>query len=79
MLMRLLLAALLSLPVMGTGVAETATAPAIYTPAAGSMERKAILDALHDAIGQQQGDQSSLVVVSMNVTDKWSWLHVRPT
>ena len=79
MLMRLLLAALLSLPVMGTGVAETATATAIYTPAAGSMERKAILDTLHDAIGQQQGDQSSLVVVSMNVTDKWAWLHVRPT
>ena len=79
MLMRLLLAALLSLPVMGTGVAETATAPAIYTPATGSMERKAILDTLHDAIGQQQGDQSGLVVVSMNVTDKWAWLHVRPT
>jgi hypothetical protein len=78
MLMRLLVAALLSFLIMGTGVAETATAPAIYTPAAGSMERKAILDALHDAIGQQQQAQDSLVVVSMNVTDKWAWLHVRP-
>ena len=78
MLMRLLLAALLSVLVMGASVAETVTTPAIYTPASGSMEHKAIVDAMRAAIVQKHGDQIRLEVITMNVTDNWAWLHTRP-
>jgi ABC-type glycerol-3-phosphate transport system substrate-binding protein len=78
MLMRLLLASLVSLLVVATGVAETVTKAAIYTPAAGSTEHRAIIDAMRDAVRQQHGDGVRLEVVTMNVTDNWAWLHTRP-
>ncbi|MGD8234655.1 MAG: hypothetical protein PVG16_03600 [Chromatiales bacterium] len=78
MLIRLLLASLFSMLVMTSSVAETVSNPTIYTPAAGSVEHKAILDAMRDAIRQKHGDQTRLEVVTMNVTDNWAWLHTRP-
>jgi hypothetical protein len=78
MLMRLLLASLLSMLVMTSSVAENVSDPTIYTPATGSMEHKAILDAMRNAIRQKHDDQSSLEVVRMNVTGNWAWLHTRP-
>ncbi len=78
MLIRLVLAGLASILVMTAVVAETLTTPPIYTPAADSMEHKAILDAMRDAIRKEHGDQMRLEVVTMNVTDNWAWLHTRP-
>jgi hypothetical protein len=78
MLKRLFLASLLPLLVISTAVAETASGPAIYTPAAGSMERMAILDAMRDSIRKTHGNQIRLEVVTMNVIDDWAWLHTRP-
>lgn len=79
MLMRLLFASLLPLLVMSASVAETTTGPVIYTPAAGSLERKAILDAMHDSMTETYGARfTTLEVVTMNVTDNWAWLHARP-
>jgi len=78
MLKRLLLASLVSLLVVAASVADTVRKPAIYTPAAGSMEHKAIVDAMRDAIRQEHGDQIRLEVITMNVTDNWAWLHTRP-
>lgn len=78
MLMRLLLASLVSLLVVAASVADTVSKPAIYTPAAGSTEHKAIVDAMRDAIRQEHGDEIRLEVVTMNVTDNWAWLHTRP-
>jgi len=78
MLKRLLLASLVSLLVVAASVADTVSKPAIYTPAAGSMEHKAIVDAMRDAIRQEHGDQIRLEVITMNVTDNWAWLHTRP-
>ncbi len=78
MLMRLLLAGLVSMLVITAAVAETPTKPPIYSPAAGSMEHMAILEAMRDALRQEHGDQIRLEVVTMNVTDNWAWLHTRP-
>ena len=78
MLMRLLLAGLVSMLVITAAVAETPTKPPIYTPVAGSMEHMAILEAMRDALRQEHGGQIRLEVVTMNVTDNWAWLHTRP-
>lgn len=78
MLIRLFLAGVVSILVLTAVVAETLTTPSIYTPAADSMEHKAVLDAMRDAIRQEHGDQIRLEVVTMNVTDNWAWLHTRP-
>lgn len=69
--------ALLFLLMTMTTIAET-SAPSIYTPDIGTSERKAILDTLRAEIKRIHGMDVVFVVVTMNVTENWAWLHTRP-
>ena len=78
MLTRSLLICLMALFTATASLAETATVPPIRTPEAGTLERKEILDALRAEVKKQHGLDVIFVVVTMNVTDNWAWLHTRP-
>ncbi len=62
------------------------TAPAVsnagtnlpYTPAKGSQERKAILDALRDEVLRLHNLRVIFVVSYMKVQNGWAWVQVRP-
>jgi hypothetical protein len=76
MVFRFLTALIVSL-LLSTAFAET-EAPDIYTPAVGTDERKAILDTLRAELKRLHGLDVVFVVVTMNVTKNWAWLHTRP-
>lgn len=49
-----------------------------YTPAKGSVERKAILDALREKVQRLHHIRVIFVVPYMKVQQGWAWVHVRP-
>lgn len=78
MLSRSLILCLFALFATTASVAESVTTPPIYTPEVGTLERKQILDALRAEVKRLHGLDVIFVVVTMNVTDNWAWLHTRP-
>lgn len=75
--MGLLLACALGLPLTAPGApADTATSS--HTPAPGSPERRALLDALRAELRRWQGLDAIFVVDWMKVANGWAWAQVRP-
>lgn len=66
-----LLAALLTL-------SSPALPDELHTPAAGSAERKAIMDALHEEYTTGSGPSVKFLVKQLKVHDGWAWIRVVP-
>ncbi|MBM3162375.1 MAG: hypothetical protein FJZ79_03430 [Chlorobi bacterium] len=58
--------------------AATGKTTGVYTPAPGTVERKAILDAMRRKVKELHQLDVVFVVVTMKVGNGWSWVHTRP-
>jgi hypothetical protein len=58
--------------------AQNATADSVHTPAAGTAERKAILDALHAEYTTGSGSAVKFLVKHIKVHQGWAWINVVP-
>lgn len=57
---------------------QTATKTGTYTPAKGSEDRKAILDALRVVIRKMSGLEVIFVVRHLKVNNGWAWIETEP-
>ncbi|MGQ9859804.1 MAG: hypothetical protein ACUVS3_14135 [Thermodesulfobacteriota bacterium] len=53
-------------------------AGAVYTPAPGSPERKAILDALRELVPEWAGEKAVFLVTHMKISKGWAWVETEP-
>ncbi|HEV7403410.1 MAG TPA: hypothetical protein VGO11_10800 [Chthoniobacteraceae bacterium] len=60
------------------GFAESPPADAVHTPAAGSAERKAILEALHAEYTTGSGAGVKFLVKHFKAHQGWAWINVVP-
>lgn len=71
-----LLVAAILIVAISTGLRAGTHLP--HTPARGSAERKAILDALREEVQRLHHIRVIFVVPYMKVQQGWAWVHVRP-
>jgi hypothetical protein len=50
----------------------------VHTPAPGTVERKALLEALRVKVKELHGLDVIFVIRTMNVSDGWAWVHTLP-
>jgi hypothetical protein len=50
----------------------------VHTPQPGSVERKAILDAMRSKVKELHGLDVVFNVITMNVSGGWAWVHTMP-
>jgi hypothetical protein len=63
---------------VAAGFAENPPADSVHTPAAGSAERKAILDALHAEYTTGSGGAVKFLVKHFKAHQGWAWINVVP-
>jgi hypothetical protein len=63
---------------VAAGFAENPPADSVHTPAAGSAERKAILDALHAEYTTGSGAAVKFLVKHFKAHQGWAWINVVP-
>lgn len=69
---------LLLLGSLDVSFAQNAPADSVHTPAVGSAERKAILDALHAEYTTGSGANAKFLVKHFKAHQGWAWINVVP-
>jgi len=59
---------------MSVVVQAVCAAPTIYTPKAGSKERKAILDVLRVPVARANGERPTFIKVNLKVSQRWAYV-----